>query len=114
MTKGQAFVSFWTNWNHVKVKKVYLALAFVSLIATGCNSKLQKSYKVNCGKGSIEKFLKDGWKVVSTNEREVKCGSRSEVTGYREIVYGSQITQQPIGYQEIPIMGTEVEYILEK
>jgi hypothetical protein len=86
------------------------ALAACSIIAP----KEQQLFKVSCGKGSVQPLLNEGWKVVSTNERQIQCGSRSEVTGYRDIVFGSQVTKQPIGFQQVPIMGTETEYILEK
>jgi hypothetical protein len=98
------------------VKKAILALVFVSLAATGCHSKIQKTqktFKVRCEKGSVDKLLDEGWKVVSTNEREVQCGSRNQAAGYIVIAKGSHVTKQSIGTEQIPIMGTEVEYILE-
>ena len=82
--------------------KIACVLTSVSLVVMACKKTEQKTFIVSCGKGSVETMLSQGWKVVSSNERQVKCGSRLSWGGPG---------MPPISND---VVGTEVEYILEK
>ena len=96
----------------MKRSAIVAILVSAALIGCAAKPKQQKSVTLKCG-GSINKLLSDGWKVVSSSESQIQCGSSRQFAGMRPSPVGNTYPDVPV-YNEVPVMGTQVEYILEK
>ena len=107
----------------------YLRLIFVTLLLTSCsvkdhliktnsneenniksNSNKKLEISISCGKGSIDKFIREGWVVKNKYSEEKICSWKSVPANNKcniDLDKGCKITKPDK-------IGVEVFYLLEK